>query len=67
MSPNRQKQKRIKWLNKRGWVTGRNLRQFGLKRPKCNHLWSRAVNADVYYRKDKIKNLPNEAMYWILF
>ena len=58
MTPNRRKKKLMRWLNKRGWITGTERFLFGLRKHKYGKLWQHAFNADFIYRDDKINKVP---------
>jgi hypothetical protein len=59
MTPNRRKKKLMRWLNKRGWITGRERFLFGLRGHRYGKLWRHYFNADVVYREDKIWGFPS--------
>ncbi|NDF13043.1 MAG: hypothetical protein EB060_09565 [Proteobacteria bacterium] len=58
MSPQRRKRKLLRWLNKRGWLTGRERYLLGLQKHEFGALWKHWFDADVIYRADRKERLP---------
>lgn len=60
MTPRRRRYKLMRWLNKRGYITGLEICMWRLSHRRLGNLWTYHPNEDVMVRDDYLKRQQDE-------